>query len=285
MAETTTIRTVAASQSEVSLVPTGQEEANELGSEAEHPAVGGAGAEERPTLHITLAADPIFQVGSFPVTNALLVTWIATAILLVVAFRFSKKVTAIPGRFQALLELVFEGLLKFMNGITADYEKTKRFVPLVLTIFFLILTSNWLELLPGFESIFVNGVPLFRAPASDFNLTLSIALIAVIATHVYGVKFLGSITHVKKYVSLNPINMFIGIIELVGDVAKVISFSLRLFGNIFAGSILLLVIGFLVPFVAPLPFMVLELIVGFIQALVFSMLTLVFLTMATIKHH
>ncbi len=261
--------------------------AEALSLEAEHAAEGAQGDEghEETSLHISLAADPIFQVGSFTVTNALLVTWIAMAILFAVAFKFSKTVRAVPGKFQAFLEIVFDGLLSFMDSVTQDRKITERFGPLTLTIFFFVLVANWLELIPGFESIFLNGVPLLRAPSSDFNLTLAIALIAVISMHTMGVRTLGAVTHLKKYFSWNPINMFIGIIELIGDVAKILSFSLRLFGNIFAGSILLLVIGFLMPWGAPLPFMVLEIIVGFIQALVFSVLTLVFLTIATQEQH
>jgi F-type H+-transporting ATPase subunit a len=249
------------------------------GDEA-HQEEGGHGG-----LHVTLAADEIGNIGPLPVTNALLVTWIASAILLVAALRFSKVARAIPGRFQAMLELVFDGLLSFMDAVTGSREKTKRFGPITLTIFFLVLVANWLELLPGFESIFIHGVPLLRAPSSDFNLTLALAVIAVVSTHVLGVRTLGALKHTKKYFSANPINTFIGVIEIVGDVAKILSFSLRLFGNIFAGSILLLVIGFLVPWGAPLPFMGLEIIVGLIQALVFSVLTLVFMTMATEEHH
>jgi len=256
--------------------------AGRQGLEAEEAHAEEGGGSE---LHISLAADPIFHIGGFSVTNALLVTWIASAILLMTALRFRRVVRAIPGRFQALLELVFEALLGFMDGITGSRQKTQRFGPITLTIFFLVLVANWLELFPGFESIFVNDVPLLRAPSSDFNLTLSIALIAVISTHVLGVRTLGAVKHAKKYVSANPINTFVGIIEIIGDIAKILSFSLRLFGNIFAGSILLLVIGFLVPWGAPLPFMALELIVGLIQALVFSVLTLVFMTMATEEHH
>jgi F-type H+-transporting ATPase subunit a len=249
-------------------------------AEEEHHEEGGHGG-----LHVTLAADPIFHIGGFTVTNALLVTWIASAILLVTALRFSRNIRTVPGRFQALLEIVFDGLLTFMDAVTGSRAKTQRFGPITLTIFFLVLVANWLELFPGFESIFIHGVPLLRAPSSDFNLTLSIAVIAVVSTHVLGVRTLGALKHIKKYFSANPINTFIGIIEIVGDFAKILSFSLRLFGNIFAGSILLLVIGFLVPWGAPLPFMGLELIVGLIQALVFSVLTLVFMTMATEEHH
>lgn len=251
----------------------------------EHAAEGAIEEEHGSTLHVTLSADPIFTIGSFTVTNALFVTWIAMAILFAVTFRFWKNKKAVPGRFQAFLEVVIDGLATFMDTVTGDRKKTERFAPITMTIFFLVLVANWLELVPGFESIFIHGVPLLRAPATDLNLTIVLAVIAVVSAHVVGIRALGPIRHAKKYFSLNPINMFIGIIELVGDVAKIFSFSLRLFGNIFAGSVLLLVISFLVAPIVPLPFMALEILVGLIQALVFSVLTLVFMTMAIQEHH
>ena len=249
----------------------------EYHGEEEHHEGGG--------IHVALSPDPLFHIGSFPVTNSLFVTLIASTILITTAIRFSKVISSVPGKFQAFLELIFDGLLQFMDGITGDRKKTERYAPITMTIFFFVLVANWLELFPGVESILFNGVPLLRSPSSDFNLTLTLAVVAVVSTHVMGVKTLGAMKHVKKYFSANPINTFIGIIEIVGDLAKMLSFSLRLFGNIFAGSVLLIVIGFLVPWGAPLPFLGLEIIVGLIQALVFSVLTLVFMTMATEEHH
>lgn len=255
------------------------------GAAAEHQGEEAAHGEEHSSIHVALSADTLFHIGTFPVTNSLFVTMIASTILIATALKFSKVVSTIPGKFQAFLELIFSGLLDFMDGITGDRKATQRYAPITMTIFFFVLVANWLELFPGVESIMFNGVPLLRSPSSDFNLTLTLAVVAVVSTHVMGVKALGAAKHVKKYFSANPINTFIGIIEIVGDLAKMLSFSLRLFGNIFAGSVLLIVIGFLVPWGAPLPFLGLEIIVGLIQALVFSVLTLVFMTMATAEHH
>jgi F-type H+-transporting ATPase subunit a len=170
--------------------------------------------------------------------------------------------------------------------------KGRKFLPLVLTFFVFILFSNWIGLLPGFGSIGIrevhNGksvlIPIFRGSTADLNTTLALATISVVATQIYGFSFL-KFSYLKRYFNFeSPIMFFTGILELISEFAKIISFSFRLFGNIFAGEVLLAVITFLVPVIAPLPFLGLEVFVGFIQALVFSLLTLVFINTATIAH-
>ena len=127
-------------------------------------------------------------------------------------------------------------------------------------------------------------MPLFRGPTADLNTTIALALISVFMIQFYGFKHLG-LKYLKKFFNFsNPINAFIGILELISEFSRIISFAFRLFGNIFAGEVLLTVISFLIPFIAPLPFLGLEIFVGFIQALVFTMLSLVFISMAT-SHH
>jgi F-type H+-transporting ATPase subunit a len=123
-------------------------------------------------------------------------------------------------------------------------------------------------------------VPLLRGATADINMTLALAVIAVLAIQYFGFKMSG-IWYAQRFIDVsNPINFFIGILEIVSETSKIISFAFRLFGNIFAGEVLLAVMAFLMPFIAPLPFLTLELFVGFIQALVFSMLVAVFLNVA-----
>jgi F-type H+-transporting ATPase subunit a len=118
------------------------------------------------------------------------------------------------------------------------------------------------------------------------STTLALALISVVATQYLSVKALGAGGYISKFINIrNPINAFVGILELISEFAKLLSFSFRLFGNIFAGEVLLLVISFLVPIILPIPFLGLEIFVGFIQALVFTMLTTIFIVVATEKHH
>ena len=163
------------------------------------------------------------------------------------------------------------------------------------TLFIFIIFLNWFGLLPGVgtigfyeieeghevaEKVFV---PLFRAGSADLNTTLALALISVVSIQISGIKTLGK-EYIGRFFNFkNPIYFFVGILELISEFSKIISFAFRLFGNIFAGEVLLTVIAFLIPVIAPLPFLGLELFVGFIQALVFSMLTSVFLSLATTK--
>lgn len=135
------------------------------------------------------------------------------------------------------------------------------------------------------ESNHVKFIPLFRAATADLNTTLALAIVSVFLTQFYGFKFLG-LSYLKKFFNFTqgPIFTFVGILELISEFAKIISFAFRLFGNIFAGEVLLAVISYLIPIFAPLPFLGLEIFVGAVQALVFAMLTLVFTNMATISH-
>ena len=179
--------------------------------------------------------------------------------------------------------------------MTGDVKNSQIF-PLVATIFLFVIISNWMGLLPGFGSIGIwethEGhevfVPLLRSTFADINMTFALALISVTATQVFGFAMLGFKGYGGKFFInpfSDPIGCFVGILELFSEFSKMISFSFRLFGNVFAGEVLLLVISFLVPYIAPLPFYGLEIFVGFIQALVFSFLTLVFLNLATTSHH
>lgn len=245
----------------------------------------------------TLASETIFHIGSFEFRNTL-ITALMTLVLLIVAGLIlkRKKYALVPGGFQNLVEVVVGGLFDFFKGVVGDEGKAKKFFPLVATIFLFVIISNWMGLLPGFGSIGLweehEGheilVPIFRSTYADVNMTLALALISVTAIQVFGIGILGFRKYAHKFFInplKNPVGCFVGLLELMSEFSKMISFSFRLFGNIFAGEVLLLVISFLAPYVIPLPFYGLELFVGFIQALVFSFLTTVFLTIGTTEHH
>jgi F-type H+-transporting ATPase subunit a len=257
-----------------------------------------------------LAAESLFHIGSFPVTNAYVNSTIAVLFFIGLAYAVKRGLKDVPGRLQAAVESLLEFLLGYFDNVTNDRAKSRKFLPLVGTLFLFILVSNWMGLLPGTGSIgvweLVRGkmelVPVLRPAASDLNLTLAMALASVLISHLIGMVTLGFFTHWNKFIQLgtlwkavitfNPIKILIalvefvvGLIELFSEVAKVVSLSLRLFGNIFAGEVLITVIAGLFAAVLPLPFMALELIVGIVQATVFSLLTLVYLTVATTPPH
>lgn len=229
-------------------------------------------------MEIHLSAEEIFGLRDFNITNTLILSFVITLAFLFLSKKISSRLKLVPGRLQNFFEALIETILNFMENVLEDKKKARRFFPLVATIFVFVILSNWLEVLPGLGSIFV------RSPSSDLNFTLAIAISAVISIQVFGIAGIGFIKYAKRFINFSsPINFFVGILEIISEVAKIISFSFRLFGNIFAGEVLLIVVYFLVPYILPLPFMFLEIFVGFIQALVFAMLTLVFLKIATLE--
>lgn len=256
-----------------------------------------------------LAAESLFNIGSLPVTNAMVNAWIALAFFVGIAGTIRSRITRIPRGIQNVAEWVLEKLLDFFDQVTHEREKSERFLPFVGTLFFFILFSNWIGILPGIGSIGmwlrVHGeielVPLFRPANSDLNMTLAMAVLAVTLSHVFGIVAIGFFKHIGKFIQLGHvfhsikkgpmailtagIEFFVGLLEIISECAKMVSLSLRLFGNIFAGEVLLTVMAGLIAFFAPIPFMALELIVGIVQAMVFAMLTLVYLTVATSEPH
>ena len=245
-------------------------------------------------MEISIAAEKLFDLFGFPVTNSLLTTWVVVLFfVLLVQFKIRGKIALIPSGIQNFLELVIEGVLGLMENVLGSREKAEKYFPLIATFFIFIVFSNWFGIFPGFGSIGIyeeiHGhdvlIPFFRSGAADLNMTLALAIISVLSVQIAGILAIGFFKHTKKYFTLkNPIDAFVGILEFVAEFAKMMSFSFRLFGNVFAGEVLLIITGFLVPFVIPLPFLFLEVFVGFMQALVFTMLTLVFLGMAVVEH-
>lgn len=254
-----------------------------------------------------LAAEPIGHLGALPITNSMVNGWIAAVFFIVLALLIRNRRALVPRGFQNGVEAITEGLLNMAQSVTHDRDRAKRFLPIVGTLFVFILFSNWIGLLPGTGSIGiwqlhggeVELIPILRPASSDLNLTLAISIFAVLAANVFGIMAIGFFKHLNKFLQFGTlwhslrkggINIFVGLIEfvvglieLVSEIAKMVSLSLRLFGNVFAGEVLLTVIAGLVAFLVPLPFMALEMIVGIVQAMVFSLLTLVYLTVATEK--
>jgi len=257
-----------------------------------------------------LASEPIFFIGQLPITNTLINSTLTMIGFVVFAFLINRAVKRYQSKaprgilnfFEQILEMLFE----YFDTVTQSRKKTLQFLPLVGTLFLFILVSNWIGLLPGIGSIgryllhdgHVELIPMFRPAMSDLNLTVAMAIISVTVSHFLGIAVIGFFKYANKFIKLGDlwhgfksgeamgiltaiIEFFVGLLEVISEVAKLLSLSLRLFGNIFAGEILLTVLAGILPVLLPLPFMGLELIVGIVQATVFSMLTLVYLTIAT----
>jgi F-type H+-transporting ATPase subunit a len=266
-------------------------------------------------LNISISAEKIFSVGPLNVTNSMITSLIASGLLIAfaLAVRMALKKTNRPTGIQNLAEMIVEGLYNLVHGITHNETKSKQLFPIIATFFLFILINNWLGLFPGVGSIGFREhkdstivkeesaaqksettvaknseetvfVPFLRAGTTDLNMTLALGLISVGTIQFFGVKY-QHLAYFKKFINLsNPINFFIGILEIVSEFSRIISFAFRLFGNVFAGEVLLLVMTSLTKVIAPMPFYGMEIFVGFIQSLVFAMLSVVLMNMATVSH-
>lgn len=244
-------------------------------------------------MHISITPETLFHIGSLPVTNTLLTAWLVMFFLIIGSAIFFSQLKRRPGKFQVAVESALEELLGFFETIAGSRETARRFFPIAATIFVFVLFSNWAGILPGVGSIGFTEVhdgkeafvPLFRSVYSDLNMTIALALIVVTLSHFFGLTILGMREHIGKFVSFkSPVAAFVGFLEIISEFGKVISLSFRLFGNIFAGEVLLTIIAFLVPYAVPVPFLGLELFVGFIQALVFGVLAMVAFSSFTVAH-
>jgi F-type H+-transporting ATPase subunit a len=238
-------------------------------------------------LSISLKAETLFYIAGWPVTNALLLSTIVLVLLIILGLTLRSRLTVVPGMMQNVAEYVVEAALGIMDTILGDRRQSEKYFPLVFTVFLFILFSNWLGLLPGIGSIVVNqpggaaAIPLLRSPGSDLNFTLALALIAITFVNVVSIAATGFWSRFSVFFNFkSPIDFFVGILELVSEFAKIISLSFRLFGNVFAGEVLLAIMAYLAPYLVPLPFMFLEIFVGAIQAFIFGMLTIVFVGMS-----
>ncbi len=230
-------------------------------------------------IEISFLPETLLKIGNFNFTNTFLTSILTSFILILCLFfkKFLKKT-----KFYLLLKILIKEFLKLSESILGKKKLAEEVFPVVFTFFVFIGIANLLELFPGFfGSFFVKKdgvqVPLLRSPNSDVNLPLALAIISVFFSQFFILKNFGFKKYFQGFFSLNPIKIFLKIFEIFSEFTRILSFAFRLFGNIFGGEILLLIIGLLFPFLLPLPFMFLEFFVGLIQAFIFSALTLAFL--------
>jgi len=240
-------------------------------------------------MEISLAAEKIAHIGPIPVTNSMATSWIATVILIVLGFFAARNLRAVPRGIQNVFETIIEMLFGMIDSIFNNKDQTKKYFPYLATVFLFIITNNWLGIFPGVGSIGFHEhglfVPIFRSGNADLNTTLALAILTIIMVQIYGMMAIGFGPYARKFFNFkSPILLFVGMLELMSEFSRIVSFSFRLFGNIFAGEVLLGVITMLLPYVGPIPFYMLEIFVGFIQALVFTMLASVFIKLAITSH-
>lgn len=241
-------------------------------------------------ISVVLKAEQLGSVFGFPITNSLIMTWFVAMTLVVLAYFFGTSLTLIPGKIQAGIEWIFESVIAYMTDVLGSEKLAVRFFPLLASIFIFIAFANEIEFFPGIGSIgFFHGeefLPLLHTPTTDLNFTLALAMVAFFAIEIAGIAMLGFSKYAGKYVNLkSPSGFAVGLIELVSNFGRLISFSFRLFGNIFAGEVMVLVASYFLPFILPAPLMGFEMFIGLVQALVFSMLTLFFIKLAIMDPH
>ena len=258
-----------------------------------------------------LPAEEVFQLFGFPITNSIIGAWLTLVTVVVFCFLVTRRMKIVPSRVQAAFEFLLGWLYDFCQSVAGE-KNGRRFFPIITTIFLFVAFNGWLSLLPIFGTIeIVNAeghqVPLLRGANTDVNLPLALALVSFVFVEFYGLKSLG-IRYLRKFINVGQffrsvgqvfrgrlkagltglfsglIDIFVGVLEGLSEFIRIISFTFRLFGNMTAGEILLLIAAFLVPWIFALPFYGLEMLVGFVQALIFSGLTLVFVTMAVTPH-
>ncbi|KKR79867.1 MAG: ATP synthase subunit a [Candidatus Nomurabacteria bacterium GW2011_GWA2_40_9] len=267
---------------------------------------------EETSHEVTIYAEPIFHVGNFAITNSLFTTWLAVLLIAIFSLVIRLNLKKVPGKLQNIFEVMLEGAMSLTDQVTNDRKITNKIFPLVFSLFVFILINNWIGLLPfisaiGFtvvesgQNVFV---PLFRAGTADINTTLALSLMIIVASNLFGILTIGLWKLFNKYVNLkalgeiftkfkkdktvvivSPISVFVGLLELIGEMAKIASLSFRLFGNVFAGEVLLASMSAIFLYILPGPFLFLEVFIGLIQALIFSLLGAVYFTIAAQDHN
>lgn len=239
--------------------------------------------------HISIAAEKLFSIGPFDITNAHLYGWITAIAIGWMLTRVARNAgVKSRGGFTQYVELGAQFVVGLLESNLGSRKKAYKYAPIFASFFFFILINNWFGLLPGVgPAIEVNGIPAFRPFTADLNGTLALAVVGIVVVQALAIKESGGMEHLKHYFGgnfKNPINIFVGVLEMFGELTRVISLSLRLFFNILIGEILISIFTFLGKVGAPittLPFIVMELFVGLVQAYIFTMLIITYLGIAT----
>ena len=253
-------------------------------------------------VHVEIKAEELFSIGPLIVTNSMVGVLLTSIVLLLAAWWFTRRSGIVPSRGQSIIELPIEFLAGVVRGTGG--KRWRQFAPLILAIFLYVLVANWLSLLPGVGTIGlgeeVEGkwaitTPFVRAGAADLNFTLGLALISFVAFIAFGLRANGARGYLKELLIAEPAYMtpLLTPIHLISELSRVISLSMRLFGNVFAGEVLLatmLALTTAAVFTLPLAFAVpgifigLELLFGLVQALVFALLSMTYITLAIAEH-
>lgn len=245
-------------------------------------------------LSISIPPRVITFLGSIPITNGVIAAFTTSLLLIIFALIVRRNLGIVPSRLQAAVEQVVEYFDIQLTSAFGSKKEARKFLPLIVTLILFIGLANQLSLLPLLFQITYEGEPLMRLSTSDLNQTLSLALVVLGLAHVLAFAF-SPLKHLGNFIKIAPLiharslrdvgfaflDLFMGLLDIIGELAKILSLSARLFGNIFAGDVMILVIVSLstyTQFFVPLPFLALSIFSGFVQAFVFSLLSIQFLS-------
>jgi F-type H+-transporting ATPase subunit a len=257
----------------------------------------------------SLPSETIFYIIGFPVTNTIIATWLTMLVLVILAVTVSRRVKIIPGKLQAVFEGILGWIYDLCSSIAGDKDG-RKFFPLIATIFLFVIVNAFLALLPGFNSLIIHegdaAIPVLRGANTDINTAFALAIVTFCVFEYFGWRRLG-LHYLQKFVVLDKVGhgfkqlfkgdkqggmtifsgamvAIAGLLEGLSDFIRIISLTFRLLGNMIAGEIVILSFYFLAPFFVPNIMYIFELLFGFLQALVFASLTMVYITLAVAPH-
>ncbi len=239
-------------------------------------------------IHVAIAAERLGSFYGIPVINTMIASFVVMIVLAILAIFVGKRLRMIPGRLQTFFEFVVEGIYDYVAETLESREMARKFFPLMVTIFLFVWLANLMEFIPGIGSILYNGEALFRSVNTDLNTPLALSLISFFVIEITGILTIGFFKYGSKFIVnpfRSPIDFAVGLIELIGELVRVVSLSFRLFGNILAGEVVLTVATFFAPYLLPVPLMMFEIFIGTLQAAIFALLTLFFIKLAITEPH
>lgn len=247
---------------------------------------------EKPSLQ----PPTIFELGAFPITSSFLTLVFIILLLTVYLFFLNRKLSEKPTKLQIVSEMLYEGLLKLVDQITGNRRYSERISPLILAIFIFVGLSNLVGFIPGLTNITWDGKEVFRSPTSDFNTTFSLALGVLLLVQFESIRDWGFFGYLGRFFQFKGlwngfrqglgeglmaiVNFLLGLLDIVSEIAKVISLSVRLFGNIFAGETMAIIILGGLAYGLPAVWMAMSMFTGLVQAIVFGALSAAYYTMA-----
>ncbi len=243
-------------------------------------------------IHVAIKPEVLGHAFGVPMTNTLITSWFVLAVLVVFALTMKRRLAMVPGKFQVVVEMLFSGVYGYVEETLDSKPLAKKIFPILMTVFLFVFLANISEFVPGVGALTYGhaeeghpAAPIFRSVHSDLNMTLALAIMAFVLIETIGFMTLGFRKYAGKFFNFHSVGgFFLGLLELISETMRLVSFSFRLFGNIFAGAVLISVIMFFAPYFVPVPFVAFELFVGLMQAAIFTLLTLFFVKLAITEH-